>query len=86
MRSVIFHCIKCRRLRGILSEQKMADLPDDRCKTEGPFVYSGLDVFGPFMTKNGRKTYKRYVCLFICLSSKAIHLELLNENDDRLLH
>ena len=57
----------------------MSDLPDNRCKTEGPFVYSGLDVFGPFMTKNGRKTYKRYVWLFIWLSSKAIHQELLNE-------
>ena len=79
VRSVVYHCVTCKKLRGKLSEQKMADFPEDCCKSEGPFVYSGIDVFGPFTTKNGRKSFKRFVCLFICLSSKGIHLEVLNE-------
>ena len=54
----------------------MADFPEDCCKSE---VYSGIDVFGPFITKNGRRSFKRFVCLFICLSCKGIHLEVLNE-------
>ena len=42
---------------------------------EGPFVYCGLDIFGHFFFKEGRKQYKRYVALFTCRSSRAIHLE-----------
>ena len=57
----------------------MADFPEDFYKSEGPFVYSGIDVFGPFVTKNGRKSFKQFVCLFICLSFKGIHLEVMNE-------
>ena len=78
-RNIIYHCIQCRRFRGDLGEQKMADLPEDCSKTEGPFVYSGVDMFGPFHTKLGRKSMKRHVALFICLSSKAIHLEVVHE-------
>lgn len=79
VRSVVHHCVTCKKLRGELGGQKMADFPEDCCKSEGPFVYSGIDVFGPFVTKNGRRSFKRFVCLFICLSSKGIHLEVLNE-------
>jgi len=32
-------------------------------------------MFGPFHIKEGRKTHKRFVSLFTCLSSRAIHLE-----------
>lgn len=74
-RKVIFYCIKCRKLRGELGEQKMSDLPKERFAMDGPFSYCGLDMFGPFYTKLGRNLYKRYVALFTCLSSKAIHLE-----------
>ena len=37
-----------------------------------------VDFGGPFMTKQGRgKTrQKRYLCLFTCLESRAVHLEL----------
>ena len=36
-------------------------------------------MFGPFITTLGRKSFKRYVALFICLASKAIHLEVTTE-------
>ena len=53
----------------------MADLPEERFATEPPFTYSGMDMFGPFYVKEGRKQIKRFVVLFTCLSSRAIHLE-----------
>ena len=53
----------------------MANLPIERFSTEAPFTYSGLDMFGPFHIKEGRKENKRYVALFTCMSSRAIHLE-----------
>ena len=75
VRSVIHNCVTCRLLRGKLGEQKMANLPKERFSTEGPFTYTGLDMFGPFHIKEGRKVHKRFVALFTCLSSRAVHLE-----------
>ena len=81
IRSVIHHCVTCRSLRGRLGEQKMAHLPKERFSTEGPFTYTGLDMFGPFYIKEGRKEPKRFVALFTCLSSRAIHLESTTSMD-----
>lgn len=47
--SFISKCVVCRKLRGKLSQQKMADLPEDRCKPSPPFSYVGVDTFGPMM-------------------------------------
>ena len=53
----------------------MASLPSDRLCEETPFTYCGVDLFGPFETKEGRKELKRYGGLFTCLSSRTIHIE-----------
>ena len=53
----------------------MADLPTDRTMDEPPFTNCGVDMFGPFLIKEGRKEVKRYGALFTCLSSKTVHIE-----------
>ena len=55
----------------------MADLPADKISTESPFTYVGLDMFGPFMVKQYRKEMKQYGIIFTCLSSHAVHLEVV---------
>lgn len=47
----------------------MADLPPERVDPTSPFTYCGMDCFGPFHTKQGRKVHKRYSLLFTCLFS-----------------
>ncbi|XP_029967500.1 uncharacterized protein LOC115402944 [Salarias fasciatus] len=66
-------------MRGSTEEQRMADLPADRVELSPPFSFTGLDCFGPFITKQGRKECKRYGLLFTCLSSRAIHIEMLED-------
>jgi hypothetical protein len=56
--------------------QKMADLPQERISECSPFDFSGVDYFGPFIVKNGRKEMKRWGVLFTCLSSRAVHLDI----------
>ena len=77
--SLIFNCIKCRKFRKHSQEQKMADLPHERMEATPPFVYSGMDCFGPFYVKDGRKELKRYGLLLTCMCSRAIHIEVLDD-------
>lgn len=75
----IRRCVICRRLRRPVEEQKMADLPEDRVEPSPPFTFCGMDCFGPFVTKHGRKEYKRYGLLFTCLCSRAVHIEVVED-------
>ncbi|CAI5694724.1 unnamed protein product [Oreochromis niloticus] len=77
--SYVHQCVKCRKLRGSVEEQRMADLPSDRVDPSPPFTYCGMDCFGPFFTKQGRKVNKRYGLLFTCLCCRAIHIEMVND-------
>ena len=76
VKEIISRCVTCRRLRGKVGKQIMADLPQDRQKEEPPFTYCGVDMFGPFEIKETRNTSKRYQALFTCLVSRAIHIEM----------
>ena len=75
VRSIIFNCVPCRRLRATLAVQIMSNLPSERQSSEPPFTYVGLDMFGPFLVKDRRTQSKRYGLMFTCLSSRAIHIE-----------
>ena len=77
IKRVIYKCLKCRRLRGQLNGQLMAPLPASRV-TPGqyPFESTGVDYFGPLYAKQGRATVKRYGCLFTCLKTRAVHIEI----------
>ena len=75
VRSLVGKCVKCPLLTGKLGEQKMADLPTDTTLDGPPFTNFGVDMFGPFLIKEGRKELKRYRTLFTCLASRAVHIE-----------
>nr|XP_041632497.1 uncharacterized protein LOC121502821 [Drosophila kikkawai] len=58
----------------------MGPLPEDRLEAMGwPFKYTGLDYFGPLFVTIGRCTQKRWVALFTCLTTRAIHLEMAHD-------
>ena len=57
----------------------MALLPASHTEaTYRAFELSSVDYAGPFVTKQGRgrAREKRYLCLFTCLSTRAVHLEM----------
>lgn len=59
----------------------MADLPKDRVTPAPPFTFTGVDYFGSYIVKDGRKEVKRYGALFTCLASRAVHIEISNSLD-----
>ena len=79
--TLIASCVTCRKLRGPVIQQRMADLPEDRLESVPPFTYCAAHYFGPFMVKEKRKEIKRYGVIFTCMASRAIHLESANSLD-----
>ncbi|XP_048048490.1 uncharacterized protein LOC125269604 isoform X1 [Megalobrama amblycephala] len=77
--SYIRRCVACRKLRRPTEIQKMADLPSERVNPSPPFMYTGMDCFGPFLVKRGRSVCKRYGLLLTCLCSRAVHIEMLTD-------
>ena len=62
----------------------MANLPDDRLTPGPPFSSVGVDVFGPWQvitrrTRGGAAHSKRWAVLFTCLTTRAIHIEVIEE-------
>lgn len=76
-------CVKCRRFSSEKSSQLMADLPEPRVTPSRAFTHTGIDFTGHFDIKankgRGVKTVKGYVAVFVCLSTKAVHLELVSD-------
>ena len=82
VRNVLKSCIKCTKHHGQPLQQLMGDLPKERVEaSHPPFTYVGVDYFGPFNVKFRRGTAKRYGCLFTCLVTRAVHVEIAHSLD-----
>jgi len=81
VRKLIYNCVRCRLLRRTACEPNMSDLPEDRVTAAPPFTYCAVNLFGPFLVKQGRSEVKRYGCIFTCLACRAIHIETTNSLD-----
>jgi hypothetical protein len=56
-------------------------LPMERVKASRPFVNVGIDYFGPMYIKtttNNKKENKVWGAVFVCMVSRAVHLELVS--------
>ena len=83
VRSLSQQCIRCQKAYCKISAQMMEQLPADRTRPAPPFHVTGIDFAGPLITRreNPRKPvkFKSYACLFVCSSTRSIHLELCSE-------
>lgn len=79
----IHRCMVCAKQRSIAKTQMMGDLPKARVTPSRPFSHAGVDFAGPIQILNskgrGAKTTKAYIAIFVCMSTKAIHLELVGD-------
>lgn len=62
----------------------MSDLPKERWEPGPPFTNLRLDVFGPWnivmqRTRGGSAQSKKWAVLFSCLTTRAVHIELIAE-------
>ena len=55
----------------------MGDLPCHRVEKRHPFEVVGRDLMGPIAVSIGRSRVKRYICIFNCLATRAVDLEVV---------
>ena len=70
------NCYGCKRRKAKIPKQILAPFPAIRLKQPlRAFSTVSVDYGGPFITIQGRAR-KRYFCLFTCLLSRSVHLEM----------
>lgn len=83
VRNIIHKCIRCHRLRTETAKQMMGNLPMVRITPAPAFTNTGLDYAGPISIKTskgrGTKSYKGFIAVFVCLATRAIHLEAVSD-------
>lgn len=82
IKACVRQCSQCVRHRQQTMEQMMGDLPKERITPGRPFSHTTVDYAGPVGVRrhNGRTkiTEKAYIALFVCMKTKAVHLELVS--------
>lgn len=80
---VVRECIVCFKFKVSSPQAMMGSLPEPRVSPMPTFLHTGVDYAGPFLIKDrkgrGCKVTKCYLCVFVCLATKAIHLELVTD-------
>ena len=80
VKGILRKCIVCKKLEGPLyCSSRPPDLRDCQVSEDPPFAHTGLDFAGPlhyFESRSNRDSSKSYICLFTCVSTQAVHLEL----------
>uniref|UniRef100_A0A182VSG3 Integrase catalytic domain-containing protein n=1 Tax=Anopheles minimus TaxID=112268 RepID=A0A182VSG3_9DIPT len=73
----IEHCQHCKVYKSKQHYPRMGPLPVERLSPyTHPFSHVGVDFLGPLDIVNGRRKEKRYVAVFTCLVTMAVHLEV----------
>lgn len=81
-RQTVHYCQRCFRCKPRSVEYFMGDLPANRVIPNRPFYVTGIDFCGPVKIHHktrGKPPTKCYICVFVCFSTKAIHLELVGD-------
>ncbi|CAG4951544.1 unnamed protein product [Colias eurytheme] len=83
VKQFIKKCVTCIRHSAQVNQQMMGQLPESRVTAHRPFLRSGVDYAGPISVRTakgrGHHATKGYICLFICMATRAIHLEAVSD-------
>jgi len=76
-------CVSCFKASPKPLQPSMGDLPKPRLVGTKPFSHVGIDFAGPFMVKAALlrriQATKGYLCIFVCMATRAVHLELVSD-------
>ncbi|XP_075170134.1 uncharacterized protein LOC142242443 [Haematobia irritans] len=81
-RKIVNSCPHCIRYRPKLLQQMMSNLPEDRLNPSRVFARCAVDFCGPvntYLRIRGKIPYKTYIAVFVCLATKAVHIEAVSD-------
>ena len=79
IKKVTHQCQYCKIRKANPVSPPTGDLPAARlAHHQRPFTFTGIDYFGPVNVSVLRRTEKRYVALLTCLTTRALHLEVVH--------
>ena len=84
VKRVLNNCVTCNRIHSRSFDAPAATLPRERTTECRPFEVTGVDFAGPLFVKprydsRSEDMVKAYICLFTCATTRAIHLELVED-------
>ena len=83
VRNTLRKRVRCRRENAKVAAQLMGSLPSSRVNPDRAFRHCGVDYAGPYQISQfkGRssKKFKCYFAVFVCMCTKAVHLEAVSE-------
>jgi hypothetical protein len=92
VKTTLKKCLKCQQSKRKRAAQHMAKLPKDLMSYDHLSIFENIamDYAGPLMVKVGSKKHKtlqkHWLLVFVCLQTKAFHVELVEKiNTDYLL-
>ncbi|XP_011264425.1 uncharacterized protein LOC105256311 [Camponotus floridanus] len=80
VKKLIHRCVTCVRWRAAVPRPLMSSLPRGRITPARPFLQTGVDYAEPILIRTskgrGHRAHKGFIVVFVCLSSKTVHLEV----------
>ena len=77
-------CVTCSRYNSKEPIQLMSDLPAERISASRPFNDVGIDFTASFLVKTSETNHSKvYVCIFVCMSTKACHFEVVSSLNEK---
>ena len=71
-----------RKSKRKLLQQMMGNLPVERLNLSRPFARCAVDFCGSvntYLRIGGKVPYKTYIVIFVCLATKAVHIEVVSD-------
>ena len=78
LRGIGSRCGVCKRYEAAAATQVTPPLPADRVSHVKPFGLTGIDYAGPLMVRKGDRVEKTWIALFVCGTTRAVHLETVD--------
>ncbi|XP_077277683.1 uncharacterized protein LOC143905902 [Temnothorax americanus] len=83
IKQMLHRCVTCTRWRAATPQPPMGNLPRGRVTPARPFLRTGLNYAGPILIRTsrgrGHKAHKAFIAVFVCLCSKAVHLDVVSD-------
>ena len=80
VKSILHHCVICHKVSGRpYAAPDPPPLPQLRTQDVHPFTFTGVDFTGALYVQQGKEEVKVYLCLFTCATTRAIHLEIVQD-------